>query len=423
MRLNGLAMPLAALCMATSCIGVSAHTYKYQQLYSFCPQASCTDGAAPQGGLVMDPAGNIYGTTSAMGENGSGGTVFKLSHDGRKWKFKTLYSFCSETNCTDGSYPLASMILDTAGNLYGTAASQGANHGGVVFKLDPNASGRKRYTDVYDFCAVPADDGGCKDGNAPSGTLTYDGADTGAPYDGTSPLYGTTRYGGDAGLGWGTVFELHPGNKRWREDVLYALCRKPNCADGSTPWSGVILSGGVFYGTTKDGGSNQPVPSGVVFALTSKGQESVLYTFCPDGGLCADGATPLSPLIVDSGGNLAGTTYYGGANSAGTVFEIVGGSERVLHDFCAPPSCTDSKNPTAGLIMDPSGNLYGTASGYNGASGTVFDLKGTREQDIYEFCCGHVLLAGLIRDAAGNLYGASYNGGDSNSGNVFELKY
>jgi len=413
----------AAICILAPC-GASAHKYKYHELYAFCSQANCPDGSLPYAGLTMDQAGNLYGTTTGGGANASG-TVFELVHEGpKKWKQRTLYDFCSEANCTDGALPLSNLILDTSGNLYGTAASRGAHNSGVVFKLDPNASGKRwRYTDLYDFCTIPAGDGGCEDGWAPSGNLTYEGADTGAPYDGNAPLYGATRYGGDDGLGFGVVFKLNPGKKDSPESVVSALCRQTNCADGAQPWGGVIMSGGVLYGTTKGGGSNQPVPSGVVFRMTTKGKIAVLYTFCPNGGLCLDGATPMSPLLTDLAGNLVGTTYYGGANDAGTVFQISGGSETVLHDFCSEENCADSKNPTAGLIMDPSGHMYGTGSGYNGASGTVFQLDGSTERDIYEFCCGHVVTAGVNRDTSGNLFGVSYNGGNNNSGSVFELEY
>ena len=138
----------AAICVLAPWSDAAAHKYKYHELYSFCSQANCPDGSLPQAGLTMDAAGNLYGTTTGGGANANG-TVFELVHEGpKKWKQRTLYDFCSEANCTDGALPLSNLILDTAGNLYGTAASRGAHNSGVAFKLDPNASGKRSKSTV-----------------------------------------------------------------------------------------------------------------------------------------------------------------------------------------------------------------------------------------------------------------------------------
>lgn len=114
-------------------------------LYSFCSRTSCTTGANPFASLIFDAAGNLYGTTTSSGANGLGGTVFKLAPNSNgTWTGRVLYSFCSLTNCDDGGTPMAGLILDQGGSLYGTASAGGAGQfgpGGVVFKLTPNLDG------------------------------------------------------------------------------------------------------------------------------------------------------------------------------------------------------------------------------------------------------------------------------------------
>lgn len=422
-RLHKIVVLLMATCLLAH--PALAHKYKYRQLYSFCAQSNCPDGAMPYAGLAMDSAGNLYGTTTSKGGSGqnSAGTVFELLRHGRKWREKTLYSFCSQASCADGANPGSSLIVDTSGNLYGTTLEGGAHNSGVAFRLTPTGR-RWKYTDLYDFCSVGTDR--CEDGWQPSGDLTYDGADSGALYDGNSPLYGTTRFGGPAdGLGAGVVFKLVPGRNRAKENVVYAFCQQASCADGQGPAGGLMMSGGILYGTTLYGGNETSLTlgDGVVFQTTVKGGEAVLYTFCAAGAPCPDGSQSAAPLVKDAGGNLVGTTTAGGANDAGTIFQIGGGSENVLHDFCSAPNCADGSYPTAGLIMDASGNLYGVASGQGGNSAAVFERDSANEHDIYEFCCGDLVYGALVRDASGNLFGVTFNSGDFSNGGVFELEY
>lgn len=344
-------------------------------LHDFC--YPCADGAYPQAGLIMDSAGNLYGTTT-RGNGGNGyGTVFEVDNGGQ---FSVVYTFCTPT-C--GESPEAGLIEDAAGNLYGTASEGGTGGHGTVFKLAPPAQQGGTWTEtvLYDFCSAP----NCTDGQNPTGGLIVDAAGN---------FYGTT--GGDANCSpsaCGTVFKLDTTNQ---ETVLYSFCSAPACTDGKLPRGGVIMdTAGNLYGTAAYGGiSGPPCYSGVggcgtVFEVDNTGQFSVLYTFC-SAPSCADGNTPFAGLIMDAAGNLYGTTRYGGAtadNSNGTVFKLTqptqpGGTwtETVLHSFCSIGgyNCTDGAEPWSGLIMDASGNLYGTATGGGAHSfGTVFTLPST----------------------------------------------
>jgi uncharacterized repeat protein (TIGR03803 family) len=268
-------------------------------LYSFCPQSGCADGAQPAAGLIMDAAGNLYGTTLNGGIGSGSGVVFKLAPDGTE---TVLYSFCSQANCTDGQGPQAGLLMDAAGNLYGTTVAGGTGFG-VVFKLAPDGT----ETVLYSFCSQA----NCTDGFQPFAGLIMDAAGN---------LYGTTARGG---TGFGVVFKLAPDGT---ETVLYSFCSQANCADGAQPVAGLIMdAAGNLYGTTLSGGTSDQgvkLDGGVVFALAPDGTETVLHTFCSPGGNCTDGARP-GGLIMDAAGNLDGTTAQGGiAPGSGVVFAL-----------------------------------------------------------------------------------------------------
>jgi uncharacterized repeat protein (TIGR03803 family) len=426
-------------------------------LHRFCHEGPpCIDGTNPAGGLLMDAAGNLFGTTSAGGA-ANGGTVFELSADANKVPRRqtVLYSFCAKRNCTDGRSPRSALIMDAAGNLYGTTNSGGAQEGaGAVFELAPDpATGTWAEKVLYSFCAQ----GGCPDGAFPSGLIM----------DGAGNLYGTTEGIGGGAYAWGTVFELTPGaaTGTWKMKVVHNFCvQVPTCPDGGDPRAGLFMdTGGNLYGTTLSGGAHF---AGTVFELTpdtatGTWTETVLYSFCAQGHFpnCTDGYFPQSDLIMDAAGNLYGTTVEGnGPRNRGTVFELTPDTsagtwtETVLYRFCAQgkfPHCTDGDDP-GGLIMDAAGNLYGTtqfggAGGSpdkNGFAGTVFELSpGTaksrwREKVLHSFCSqqnctdGAGPEAGLILDAGDDLYGATLFGGSRRRrsgspggwGTVFELK-
>jgi len=346
----------------------------------------------PMAGLIEDASGNLYGTTTDGGTN-HGGTVFKLDNTGQEM---VLYGFCSASNCTDGADPSSGLIQDAAGNLYGVTERGGANTsadggvgGGTVFKLAISTvpGGGWTETVLYSFCP----ESNCTDGEQPSAGLVQDAAGN---------LYGTTLYGGantsaNGGLGGGAVFKLAPpaqAGDAWTETVLYSFCPESNCTDGNQPAAGLIQdAAGNLYGTTYFGGANTSANDntggGTVFKLTvhpgGGWTETVLYSFCSFGGSsCTDGTLPSASLIQDTVGNLYGTAASGGANNSGAVFKLAvpaqsGGAwtETPLYSFCAAASCMDGGIPSAGLIADSEGDLYGTTSagGVNN-SGTVFEL-------------------------------------------------
>jgi uncharacterized repeat protein (TIGR03803 family) len=388
---------------------------------------SPTDGASPYAGLVLDPAGNLYGTTGRGGSGGCNnnlgcGTVFKVSSTGAE---TVLHSF---TGGADGETPLAGLIRDRAGNLFGTTNAGGAGcpssaYGcGVVFELGSNGTEKV----LYSFA-----------GGADGANPTY----AGLIRDASSNFYGTTAGGGgstacpDEG-GCGTVFKLSP---RGAETVLY---RFTGGADGAFPAATLIRDGtGNLYGTAPAGGAQSSAcpgigagdlagTCGVVFELSPTGAESVLHSFTGE-----DGANPLGGLIQDAEGNLYGTAQYGGASGNGVVFELVRGAAgydyRVLYSFTGG---ADGGTPSfAGLIRGRAGDLYGTTL-FGGASsacpggvaecGTVFRLGPTgTETVLHSFsggADGESPVAGLVRDADGNLYGTAPGGG-SGRGVVFRL--
>ena len=262
------------------------------------------NGPGPVGGVILDAAGNLYGTTQHGGAYDLG-SVFELTRKaGGGWTEKTLHSF--NPNRGDGILPSAGLVFDTAGNLYGTTSDGGAYGVGTVFELTPSAGGRWTEKVLHHF----KNDG--KDGQNPFASLIFDVAGN---------LYSTTNYGGTGAcfnVGCGTVFELTPKARGgWAEKVLHSFTSMGK--DGQWPDGGVVFDAiGNLYGTTPDGG---PFGYGVVFKLTSttggKWKETVLQTFNGKNGQYANGS-----LIVDSSGNLYGTTAYGGPQGYGMVFEI-----------------------------------------------------------------------------------------------------
>jgi uncharacterized repeat protein (TIGR03803 family) len=297
-------------------------------LHSFS-NTCCVDGGQPAASLAVDAEGNLYGTTEVGGSVGVG-TVFKLTPSGAE---TILYNFDGQ----DGGYPEAGVVLDSQGNLYGTTESGGSSGDGTVFKLTPSGV----LSILHSFS------GGTKDGAVPAG---------GVVFDSQGNLYGTTFNGGASGVG--TVFKLTPTGS---ETILHSF--KANGKDGFGPSAGIVLYSGSLYGTTYRGGT---IGVGAVFKVTLSGEETILHSFT--GGM--DGISPYAGLVVDTNGNLYGTTQYGGSFDFGTVFELTpSGVETVLHSFSN--NGTDGNTPQAGLAIDESGNLYGTT--FYGGSTTLFD--------------------------------------------------
>jgi uncharacterized repeat protein (TIGR03803 family) len=381
-------------------------------LYNF---VSYDNGIHPVAGLIMDAAGNFYGTTVD-----GGGTVFELSpSEGGGWTETVLYHFGEVLG--DGTEPESGLIMDGRGNLYGTTSVGGTSisvHGcgcGTVFELSPTGSGGWRETVLHSFHAG-------SDGSTPSFA--------GVIMDAAGNLYGTTSYGGI--YGYGIVFELSPrAGGGWTETVLHSF---GNGDDGSWPQAGLTIdSAGNLYGTTFWGGIYRRCTGGnggcgTVFELSpspgSGWTETVVHSF---NGV--DGWGPRSTLILDAGGNLFGTTEIGGVNpcasgsaGCGTVFELSpspggGWTETVLHTFGHP--ATDGSHPWTGVTMDAAGNLYGaTLDGGIYGYGTVFEMSpreggGWIETVLQNFNITDGLSPyGLpVTDQAGNIYGTTYDGG------------
>jgi uncharacterized repeat protein (TIGR03803 family) len=388
-------------------------------IYNF---ATAAEGIQPHGTLIADKSGNLYGTTTYGGSFGNGatlgnGVVFELTSTGTDWTETVLYEFQGGSN--DGANPFSALTMDTAGNLYGTTdfgGYQNCTGGcGTVFELSPPGIAGGAWTEsvLHSFS-------GGSDGQGPRCTLALDNAGN---------LYGTTGGGGAA---FGVVFELSPpiGGGEWTETILHVF---QGGSDGEYPESVVFGKGGALYGAARSGGEAN---AGMIYEMVPQAGKWVyhaLYSFT--GG--ADGLYPEGGLIADKAGDLYGTTNAGGANVLGNVFKVTlptSGSpltETVLYSF---PGGTSGSFPTAALVFDKAGNLYGTTSGGDEGPvypGTVFQLippsggTGAWNQTILllfnEPKGGTNPFAGLVFGKGGSLYGTTPTGGAIGAGVVFRV--
>jgi len=402
------------------------------------------DGANPYSDLVMDAAGNLYGTTSGGGSgkcgSGSCGTVFELARTKDGWKEKVLYDFTGFPN--DGESPQAGLTFDSAGNLYGTTTTGGSFYGGTVFKLSPNSHGSWTETVICNFT-------GGSDGAYPAANLVFDGQGN---------MYGTASQGGwekcqdnGGGRGCGTVFELTPqADGSWTESTVHVFARG-NYSDGAVPSSGVALdSAGNLYGMTFLGGAGPclfggftlGIPGcGTIYELTRASgggwTETILYNFVRGGG---SGTYPSGGVLFDKAGDLYGTSQAGG-DGYGTFFELRtspknGWQQSDPHFFYGNP---DGRGPVGLPVVDAEGTAFGvTSSGgvetgcYRGC-GTVFELKRSKhawkERILHSFGGagdGATPQAGLLLDSNGHLYGTTSAGGTGTAcnggcGTVYEI--
>ncbi|HLI62596.1 MAG TPA: choice-of-anchor tandem repeat GloVer-containing protein [Terriglobales bacterium] len=375
-------------------------------------------GANPAAGMVMDRAGNLYGTTFAGGAGTCGailgapgcGTVFSFNPSTER--LTVLYRF---TGGTDGAAPQAPLLIAPDGTLYGSTTSggvascvgyEGLPGCGVVFHLQPRPTPPPNAT-ANPWLETPLYSFQGPDGNSPFGDLAIDES---------GDIYGSTFVGGTQGVG--VVFELTQSNGNWSESILHSFLL--GASDGYSPMGGVTLKRGNIYGTTMGGGTDL---NGTVYQLVSGSSgwtENLLYQFT--GG--SDGANPSSGVTFDPDGNLYSSTLFGGSGGSGTVFELSSGSWafQLLYSF------TGFEGPVlSDLIFDQAGNIYGTT--YNGGAynwGSVFKLtpsaNGYTYTSLYDFCAGGppcpdgaLPIGTLVMDSAGNLYGTTTLGG-SNSG-------
>jgi uncharacterized repeat protein (TIGR03803 family) len=408
------AIALLALLLATAVAARPAQAQTYTVLHSF---TAGTDGAVPSP-IIRDAQGNLYGTTKFGGIPSCGedtcGTVFKIDSAGNE---TVLYRFQGGTN---GSDPVAGLVRDGSGNLYGTTQGNGFIGGAsVVFKLEPNGLETSFPTDGVNVCCL----------------------DSPLAVDAQGNLYGMSPFGGEPncdlntfGLGCGTLFKLSPAGKF---TVLHVF----NGNDGMQPEGGVVLDGkGNLYGTANFGG-DLPCQSlgygyrepgcGTVYKLDSGGKFTVLHTFTGPG----DGSFPLG-LIIDSAGNLYGIAQNGGdelqhtnyADGVGTIFKVdTSGQFSVLFTFvpCTQPPCREGqvRNPVfaSHLIRDSKGNIYGVEQSNNCAKGggclIRLDTKGNLT-DLYDFEGENegpdgFTPQGVVLGSHDDVYGSMFIGGPS----------
>lgn len=367
----------------------AANTQTLATLYNF--SGLRVDGFYPNGGLLFDGMGNLYGTTQGLGGGNcrkadfACGTIFKLAPNGNE---TTLFAFAAGVN----AYPRAGLIADAQGNFYGTTFGTGGptSLDGTAFRLKKQKTVKR----LHIFRGNRVQPG---DGAFPAASLVMDSQGN---------LFGTTSSGGS---GFGTVFEVSSGGV---ETIVHTFA----ATDGANAYGGLIFDDhGNLYGTTVNGGATG---DGTVFKITPTGAVTVLHSF-----IGADGQFPLGTLVQDKSGNFYGVTEGGGIFGLGTVFKIdASGEETVLYNFSGVP---DGNFPFGGLVVDAQGDLYGsTADGghvtasCSGGCGTVFKLTPAgKETILYNFCSqanctdGYHPTGNLTFDAQGNLYGATLYGG------------
>ncbi len=392
----------------TFTLAPASHAQTYNVLHSFTGQ---TDGAAPMAGVTIDPSGNVYGTTSAGGDEGFG-NVYRLVPSGSAWAFYLLHTFQGFTPWSqDGGSPYSRPMIGPDGALYGTTRIGGdgdgcrQDHGcGTVYRLQPQFGGGWKETVLYQF--------GYYDGENPYyGDVAFDRAGN---------LYGATRNGGANSQG--AVFKLTLGNGGRAESVIHSF----SGADGSAPLGGpAIDSAGNLYGTTSLGGTGG---YGVVYRLQPMGLSwagTVLHGF--QG---SDGITPAPAVVLDPSGNVYGATQAGGGTGNGVVFELTSGTQgswslSTLFEFRG----AGSQGTYRTLTRDSAGNLYGTTATEGlYQRGSVFSLSLVNGQWVYTTL--HDFTGGddganpygtLSFDPNGNIYGTAESGGPYGNGVVFQI--
>jgi uncharacterized repeat protein (TIGR03803 family) len=405
----------------------SASAYTEKTLHSFCTEANCGDGDTAHAGLLMDASGNLYGTTVRGGKYGHG-LVFKLVPNAGKTKYKEyiLHNFCAEVNCPIGAAPQAELIADVDGRLYGTTEYGGKYNQGIVFRMTHGTNGWSIKV-IHSFCLKSF----CTDGEEPFTGLSYAGQASGSAWDESSPLFGTTDGGGANGKG--VAYKLSPNGSGWTYQVIHSFKSPTSTA---LPGPLLVAPSGTLFGVTGQGGK---YGVGVLYKLASgTWTETTLHNFTEPTGQLGWGR-----LAIDAAGNLFGVTTSGGSGASctddvgcGVAFErTAGGTYEVIYNFCSKTNCKDGYKPEAGMVMDGSGNLFGTTfAGGAAGDGMVFMLSHSTqwtEKTLYSFCglanCkdGGLPSASVAIDKQDNVYGtASADGahGDSASGGtVFRL--
>jgi uncharacterized repeat protein (TIGR03803 family) len=370
-----------------------SQTYTFTLLHSFA--GAPTDGAMPAGGMIFDTAGNLYGTTVYGGSAVNAGAVFSYSPASDA----VSISFAFDGN--NGFEPGGALTIDGNGNVYGIAQKGGTGYCGVLFEIP--AEGSESTILNFGYTNVCNPNGGV----------------------------GLDPQGDFYGVGSGQLFEISPSGGF---ASLYSFMGSP---DGALPMAIPLLyNASYFFGTTAFGGldacDSLAAPGcGTVYEYSSGGGESILYSFT---NYDTDGSFPMGTPVMDAKGNLYGTTYAGGVNDLGIIFELSppakqggGWTRTTLHQFSG---ASDGAHPSAGLVMDSQGNIYGTT--YQGIGktqhGTVFKFSTARPRKLttlHNFAGppndGAYPAGALALDANGNLYGITQVGGNSNLGTLYRL--
>ena len=453
-RIYPIAQALLIVAAILSLADNASAEWKEKVLYSF---QGGNDGALPAGGVVFDKQGNLYGATSDGGA-ANDGTVFELiapARPGGAWTESVLYIFRGYNSGADGASPEGGLVIDKAGNLYGTTGYGGnglcpllgsPTGCGTGYEISPPTAESATWTEtiLYNFQ-------GGKDGQFPIGDLTFDSAGN---------LYGATSFGGGYGScdspyyqHCGTIFELSPPKKnggKWKEKVLYSF---KNGKDGANPNGGLTFDeAGTLYGSTGWGGftgndcagGNGFVGCGTIFQLTPPNkrggpwQEKALYLF---KGRPSDGVRPNGNLTFGTNGLLYGTTLGGGEAEEGIVFSLeevnrkVRWVEAILYTF---QGGDNSALPMAGVGFNSSGDLYGTASlGGSAGGGALYELeRPLRDGGAWNYTTRYLFRGApdgaspaskVVFDKEDNLYGTTEQGGTGQNcgtagcGSVFEV--
>jgi uncharacterized repeat protein (TIGR03803 family) len=424
-----------AFAVAAVTVGLAASSFGAGSETVLLTFVNKSDGSLPFGGLTIDAKGNLYGTTDLGGSGATAeGTVFKLTPKASGgFTFQTIHTFLQGEG--DGGNPAGSVVLDAAGNIYGTTSNGQIGGCGIVYELSPTKSGTWKETILHKFR-------GNKDGCNSSGFVIFDEAGN---------LFGATASGG-GGLnntfcnnGCGTVFELTKlANGKFTEKVIHRFTGEN--ADGRNPLGGLVFDkSGNLWGTTQVGGHSQSSTCsadrlcGTVFELTPNANgtwtESTLFSFSDN----STGFNPVTNLVIDDEGNLYGTTVNGGPSLQGLVFKLTPEgngkvTESIVHDFGSGGCCTDGVHPFNGLTIDAAGSLYGAVQGGGGTTtvctggdvdtgcGIVYKLTPNASKTRWEETILYAFFGKsdgatplddhVAVDANGNVFGSASEGGD-----------
>ena len=346
-----------------------------------------SNGRGPYAAMVQGPDGNFYGTTNSGGNFTQLGTFFRVTPSG---KITSLYNFCSQPRCADGSLPSAAPVVGTDGNLYGVMSSGGAGRAGTIYRMTLEG----KLTTLYAFCPTHP----CADGVGPNGIIL----------GGDGNFYGTTSAGGNASSS-GTIFSISPTGQF---KLLYTFCSlTPTCLDGDNPYYAPILgTDGNFYGVTYFGGTQG---GGVLYELTPSGTYTVLYNFCGGVGGCNDNGT--YDVTRDADGNFFGTT-------ALNEFEITSTHQYIslrTWDMFVYPIW-----PYTGVTVANDGNVYGVVAGNYTNGGSIYEITPAgMYTTLYTFVngIGTPPVGPLIQGTDGSLYGVATYGPGNDDGEVFKF--